>query len=284
MSESQNAVRPDVINYEDVCRMMPALAPHKKFVERILRLIWMDRVNAVHGRYCRTPGMAFSHALVEKEFKIDLRVDNEDVLDRFADKPFITVSNHPFGGFDGILLTHIVGRHRPDYRVMVNMFLNHLSAMRSGFIAVDPQQTSDPSKRAVTMQGIREAIRHVRSGHPLGFFPAGAVSKINRALRIRDRKWQPSVLRLIAQLGVPVVPIYFHGRNSNVFNVLGVISWQLRTLRLPYEVFDKTEKRMQVSVGEPISAEKIASFGNDIDALGQHLRAATYAMSSLKEK
>lgn len=279
---SDDDIRPDVLNRADVFRMVPFLSRYPKLTDRILHALWLDRVNAVHGRYCRTPGIPFSHALVDSEFKIRLTVDNEEVLDHFPGLPFITVSNHPFGGFDGILLTHIVGRHRPDYRVMVNMFLNHLSAMRPGFIAVDPQQTDDPAKRAVSVQGIREAIRHVRSGHPLGFFPAGAVSKINRSLRIRDRQWQPSMMRLIAQLKVPVVPIYFHGRNSNVFNILGLIDWRLRTLRLPYEVFDKAGKSMRVSIGEPVGREKIESFGSDIDALGQYLRDATYSLSSLK--
>ncbi len=284
-TESTNArpcapgVRPDVLNYDDIVRMVPALAGHHKFINKAFHLVGMDEVNAIHGRYCYSTGVEFSHHLVDDEFKYKVRIDNEEVLARFPEGAFITVSNHPFGGMDGILLLHIVGKHRTDYQVMVNMFLNNISAMRPSFIAVDPIKTDDPEKKAVTMQGIRRAMAHVKAGHPLGFFPAGAVSKINRHLRIRDREWQPTITRLIHQLKVPVIPIYFHGHNSTFFNILGLIDWRLRSARLPKEIFNNRGKEVHVSIGEPISVEKQQSFP-DADSLGAYLREQTYALSS----
>ena len=195
-------VRPDVLNYDDIAKMVPALAGHRKFVENVLHLVGIDEVNAIHSRYCYSTGVEFSRHLVEDEFKFKLRIDNEEVLARFPEGAFITVSNHPYGGMDGILLLHLVGKYRKDYQVMVNMFLNNITAMRPTFIAVDPIKTDDPEKKAVTMQGIRRAMAHVKDGHPLGFFPAGAVSKIDRTLHIRDREWQPTITRLIKQLKV----------------------------------------------------------------------------------
>ena len=59
------------------------------------------------------------------------------------------------------------------------------------------------------MAGIREALKQVRDGHPIGFFPAGAVSKWNHKLQLCDRQWQPNIIRLIQQMKIPVVPIYF---------------------------------------------------------------------------
>lgn len=273
-------VRPDVLNYDDIVKMVPALASHRKFVESVLRMVGIDEVNAIHGRYCYSTGVEFSHHLVEDEFKFKLRIDNEEILSRFPDGAFITVSNHPYGGMDGILLLHIVGKYRKDYQVMVNMFLNNISAMRPSFIAVDPIKTDDPEKKAVTMQGIRRAIAHVRSGHPLGFFPAGAVSKIDKSLHIRDREWQPTITRLIQQLKVPVIPIYFHGHNSTFFNILGLIDWRLRSARLPKEIFNKRNKEVHVSIGEPISPEKQQEFP-DADSLGAYLREQTYSLSRL---
>ncbi len=206
------------------------------------------------------------------------RIDNEEVLDRFKDVPFITVSNHPLGALDGIMLIDIIGRHRPDFKVMVNMFLNYITAMRPSFIAVDPSGSDDPEKKAATMQGIRQAIAHVRAGHPIGFFPAGAVSKIDRTLHISDREWQPSIIRLIKQLKVPVIPVYFHNHNSTFFNILGLIDWRIRTLRLPRELFNKTGREMRVSFGEPIMPDEQASY-TDLDAFGKMLRQRTYALS-----
>lgn len=277
-------VRPDILNYEDIRKMIPILDGHPKIVETIMHWLILDKCNEVHGRYCYTTGVPFSNLLIDDAYKIKKRIDNEEVLDRFADTPFVTVSNHPLGALDGIMLIDIIGRHRPDFKVMVNMFLNYLTAMRDSFIAVDPSGSDDPDKKATTMHGIRQAIAHVRGGHPMGFFPAGAVSKIDRTLHISDRQWQPSIIRLVKQLKVPVIPIYFHNHNSTFFNILGLIDWRLRTLRLPSELFNKTGKEMHVSIGEPIMPDVAAQFGNtdeDILAYGRLLREKTYSLKKL---
>lgn len=274
-------VRPEIITYEDIVGMAPFVKGHRKLVEGIMHWLWLDRCNEVHSSYCYTTGIPFAHLLVEKAFRFRLRIDNEEVLSRFKEGPFITVSNHPFGSFDGIILLDLVGKYRPDYRVMVNMFLNNIQAMRPSFIAVDPIKTDDPEKRKVTMQGIREAMRQVKEGKPLGFFPAGAVSKIDRSLHIRDREWQSTVIRLIQQLKVPVIPIYFHGHNSTVFNILGLIDWRLRSMRLPRELFKRIGKEVHVSVGEPISPEEQAGYATEKE-LGDFLRAKTYQLAELK--
>lgn len=273
-------IRPEVLTYEDVCRMAPFFRGKPWLVKAIFRFLKIDRVNAVHSRWASTPGVPFSHALVEKEFKVRVRVDHEEILSRFPTGVFVTVSNHPLGAFDGIVLLHEVGTFRPDYQVMVNLFLNNLSAMRPSFIAVDPSGSADPEKKRVTLQGIREAIAHVKAGHPLGFFPAGAVSKVKRDLHIRDRQWQPSIIRLISQLKVPVIPVYFHGHNSTFFNILGIIDWRLRTLRLPAEVFRMRGREVHLSIGEPITVEEQRDCGT-VEELGRLLRARTYELEKL---
>ena len=273
-------IRPEVLTYEDVCRMAPFFRGKPWLVKAIFRFLKIDRVNAVHSRWASTPGVPFSHALVEKEFKVHVRVDHEEILSRFPTGAFVTVSNHPLGAFDGIVLLHEVGTFRPDYQGMVNLFLNNLSAMRPSFIAVDPSGSADPEKKRVTLQGIREAIAHVKAGHPLGFFPAGAVSKVKRDLHIRDRQWQPSIIRLISQLKVPVIPVYFHGHNSTFFNILGIIDWRLRTLRLPAEVFRMRGREVHLSIGEPITVEEQRDCGT-VEELGRLLRARTYELEKL---
>lgn len=283
MQEKENdfEVRPEVMTYDDIAKMVPRLKKHKKLVEWVLHLLKIDEVNAVHARWCKDPGIPFSHHLIDDEFKIKLRVDNEEILSRFPEGPFITVSNHPFGALDGISLLHLVGTYRPDFKVMVNLILNQISAMRPGFIAVDPSKSTDPEKRKTTMHGIREAMKQVRSGHPLGFFPAGGVSNVNRHLRLEDREWQPSIIRLIQQMKVPVIPIYFHGHNSWWFTFLGIIDWRIRTLRLPGEVFRRRGKTIHVSVGEPISPEEQAKY-TDEKEFGLFLRHQTYKLKALK--
>lgn len=277
----ETPIKRAVLDYDDIVAMVPKAAGHRKLINRLLHWLSVDKVNDVHDRYCDNPGPEFSRNLL-KDFDINLRVDGREVLDSLPDGAFITVSNHPFGALDGISLIALMGTLRPDFKVMVNMVLNRISAMRPNFIAVDALASDDPAKQTVSKKGIMEAIRQVRSGHPLGFFPAGAVSKINRSLRIEDREWQPTIIRLVRQMGVPVVPIYFHGHNSALFNILGVISWQLRTLRLPTEVWRKCHSTIHISVGDIIPAEKIKEFGDNDKALGEFLKASTYELRKRK--
>jgi len=267
-----------VLSVDDIVEMVPRLASHRKFVERLLHWLKVDEVNYVHGRYSDVSGAEFVRRLVEDELKLKLRVDNAQVLDNLPKGAFITVSNHPFGAIDGVALIYLITRYRPEYKVMVNMILNRLWAMRPNFIAVDAMQSADPVKKAVSMQGIKEAIMQVRRGEPVGFFPAGAMSKVNYRLRLQDRPWQDNIIRLIMQLKVPVIPIFFNGSNSWWFNFLGVTCWPARTLRLPAEFFRKRGKEVHVSIGNPISVEVLRQHSGSVDELGSFLRARTYSL------
>lgn len=279
--KKDDSIRKEVMTYDDIRKLVPALDGHEKLVNSVLHFLDIDKVNRIHSDYCDTPGIPFAQRLANEEFKWKLRIDNPEVLQRFKEGPFITVSNHPFGSYDGIILLDIVGSVRPDYKVMVNLILNQIQAMRPNFIAVDPLKSDDPEKKKVTMQGIRDAMKHVKDGHPLGFFPAGAVSKVGWNLSIRDRQWQPTIIRLIKQMKVPVIPIFFHGHNSLLFNILGIIDWRIRTLRLPAEIMRTYGKEIHVSIGEPISVEKQNEY-KDLDSLGEFLRSETYKLKKIK--
>lgn len=277
--ENNDIVKPDVLNYDDIRKMIPFFEGKEKLVNCLFKLLSVDKVNWLHRHNCATPGAPFVAGLL-RDLDIKLRIDNEKQLDNLPKGAFITVSNHPFGALDGIILIHLLASRRPQFKVMVNMVLNYITAMRPNFIAVDPLASDDPAKRAVTMKGIRAAMAQVRSGNPIGFFPAGAVSKLNKHIRIEDREWQPSIVRLIHQFKLPVVPIYFHGHNSIWFNILGVISWQLRTLRLPAEVFRKKGSTFHISVGDIITPEEQAKYS--LKELGDFLKSKTYSMRNLK--
>lgn len=271
-------VKPDVLNYDDVRRMVPRLDGHPRLVNALLRFLSVDKVNRVHRNSCSEPGPKTTEKLLFQEFHNTLRVDNAQLLDHLPEGAFITVSNHPFGALDGIALIYLIGSRRPGFKVMVNMILNYISGMRPNFIAVDPIPSDDPKRRAQSVRGIREALAQIRRGEPLGFFPAGAMSKVNRRLRLQDREWQQSVLQIIHKAKVPVIPIFFHGTNSWWCNILGVVCWPARSLRLPAEVFRKNGKQLHISIGDPISVEEQQAHGNTPEELGAYLREKTYAL------
>ncbi len=279
---SQYEIRPDVLNYDDIRQMVPALDGHPKLVNRLLRFLSVDKVNHVHAACCDTPGPEFVRRLLLDEFKIKLRVDGQEILDNMPPGAFVTVSNHPFGALDGIALIYLVTRRHPRYRVMVNMMLNKITAMRPNFIAVDALASNDPAKRAVSVAGIRQALKQLRQGEPVGFFPAGAMSKTTLRNGLQDRPWQESVIQIIQRAKVPVVPIYFHGSNSWWFNLLGHICWPARSLRLPAEVVRKVGSTMHISVGQPVTVAEQEEHGGSVEELGNFLRQRTYQLRELK--
>lgn len=274
-------VRPSVLDYEDIIRMAPALAGKEKLVRALMRFLSIDKVNALHSACCDTPGPEFCRRALEY-LDVKLRVDNAELLDNLPKGAFVTVSNHPFGAIDGISLIDLIGSRRLDFKVMVNMTLNLITAMRPNFIAVDALASDDPAKRGVSVRGLKEALEQIHEGKPVGFFPAGAVSKINCKLQLEDRPWQPSVVRLIRKMKVPVIPIFFHGSNSWWFNFLGIVSWQLRTLRLPAEVFGARGKTIHVSIGDPISVEEQMACKGSVEEFGEFLKQKTYELRKLK--
>ena len=278
MNQDSNEIKKTVLDYDDIRKMVPFFDGKPKLVNTLMRWLDVDKVNWIHEHNCATPGVPFTTGLLN-DLGVKITYNSTEVLDNLPEGGFITVSNHPFGALDGIMLINILGRRRPDVKVMVNMILNYISAMRPNFIAVDALASNDPAKRAVSVRGIAEAMRHVKDGHPLGFFPAGAVSKLNSHLDLEDREWQPSVMRIIQKCKVPVIPIFFHGRNSHWFNFLGVVDWRLRTLRLPAEVFRRSDYNFKVSIGQPILPEEQAQYKTP-EELGAFLKQQTYKLKS----
>jgi len=280
-TEQTKPIKPDILDYDDVCQMAPFFKGKPKLVKWLFHLLDIDDVNWIHRHNCGTPGVPFCTGLLN-DLNTTITYDNGQVLDNLPEGSFITVTNHPFGALDGVMMIHIIGTRRPDYKFMVNMLLSKIGGMMPNFITVDALASTDPAKRAVSMQGISDTMRHVKQGHPMGFFPAGAVSKLTWKLRVEDREWQPVIMRLILKLKVPVIPIYIHGHNSWISLLLGIFSWKLRTLRLPSEVFRRKNYNFRVSVHDPIMPEQYAQYKTP-EELGKFLKSETYKMKKWQQ-
>ena len=241
----------------------------------LMHLLSIDRVNDLYRRNSIVKGPDFTRAVLE-DIGVEYEVLNQEVLANLPDGPLITISNHPYGHLDGVILVDLFGHIRPDFKVMVNKFLGRIRTLDKNFICVTPvgEERTAPTKDSI--QGIKDAVAHIRTGGALGLFPSGAVSDLSLKDRcIRDREWQEPVIRLIKKMNVPIVPVHFLDRNSNLYYSLGLIDWKVRLLRLVSEVFNKKGKRTRVAIGEIISAEEQDKF-TDIRQFGDYLRNKVY--------
>ena len=242
-----------------------------------MRLLAIDKVNSLHERFGAYSGPAFTARLLD-DIKVKYVIGNADRLRSLPGGAFITVSNHPYGHLDGIISIDLIASIRPDYRFMVNKILSMIKTLKGNFISVTPAGNKKTGVTGTSLRGIRETLEHLRNGHPLGFFPSGAVSDFSlRNFRVRDRRWQESILHVIRSVKVPILPLRFFDKNSAFFYFLGLINWRIRLLRLPSEVFNKKGHEPRIGIGNIISVKEQEQFKSP-EALGTFLRRAVYEM------
>lgn len=247
-----------------------------KLVMYIMRL---NKINKLYSNVYDEDPEAFLDRLIEA-LGVTIEINEEDLLKIPKEGPFITISNHPFGGLDGIILIKLLSKIRPDYKVMANFLLKKIVPIQDYFLGVNP---FEDRKNISSASGIKEALRHLEEGKPLGLFPAGEVSSYKAdSNNIEDKEWGPSVLKMIKKANVPVIPIYFKGSNSLLFQLLGLIHPMLRTVKLPSELLNKKNRIIRMRIGSPIAPEIQNSF-TDIMQYGKFLRAKTYLLGSSLE-
>ena len=245
------------------------------FGRMLMQILAVEKINDLYDRNIGFVGPDFARAVL-KDIGVEYEVIGRERLEKLPDGPFITISNHPYGSIDGVMLVDLFGHIRPDFKVMVNRFLSRIGTLSDNFICVTPVGAERTAPTRDSIQGIKDSVAHVRGGHPLGLFPSGAVSDLSIKDRcIRDREWQEPVIRLIRKLNVPVVPVHFLDRNSDFYYSLGLIDWRVRLLRLPGEVFNKRGKRTRIAIGEIITPEVQKEF-DDIGDFREFLRNKVY--------
>lgn len=246
-------------------------------VTLLMQMLSIDKVNSFYQKNADKSCNDFIQALFD-ELNIHFELSETDLAHLPKEGPFITISNHPFGGLEGLFLIQLLTKHRPEAKIMGNFLLQKIEPIQDSVIPVNPFE--DRKELQSNLAGMKTAIAHLKNGNPLGTFPAGEVSSFQtNAKTVSDREWQSGVLKLIHKSQVPVVPIFFHGSNSFMFQVLSTLHPTLRTAKLPSELFNKKNKTVRVRIGKPIASKTIAEF-EDYKQMGRFLRAKTYALGS----
>lgn len=276
------------------------------FARFLLHLINVDDIEKLNDRLSTYKGAEFARA-VNETAGITYTVDGmprEQALEHFRSKlpegPFITISNHPIGSLDGLMLIDFIGHLRSDYKFMVNEILSRFESLRGSLISVTPNGNILAAPTARSIAGVREAKMHLEGGGCLGLFPAGAVSDLklgprpvipgpgpaipgptgnppHSEPRVRDREWQTSIIKFIRNAGVPVLPIRLLDGNSAFYYNLGLIDWRVRLLRLPTEMLNKAGKTLRLVTGPIITPTQISALP-DLETLRHYLRASVYSL------
>ena len=241
-----------------------------------MELMKINQVNELFAQAQPKQGPDFVDAILEG-CGIDIEFDERELKNLPADGAFIAIANHPYGGIEGMVLLKILCMARPDAKLMANFLLKKIPNLSDYFIAVNPFENVEHSS---SISGLKNTLELLAKGTPIGIFPAGEVStfKIDKK-EVTDRMWHPVVGKIIAKAKVPVVPIYFHGNNGLLFNLLSLIHPALRTAKLPSELFNKHGHTIKLRIGKPINVQEIPDYNNSAKLLS-YLRARTYALGT----
>ncbi|MBZ9729873.1 lysophospholipid acyltransferase family protein [Salegentibacter sp. JZCK2] len=246
----------------------------------ILRTTKLSRLNREYQKRKSLNGIEFIDSILEG-FEIDFEIPEKDLKRIPKTGAFITISNHPLGGIDGMILMKLLLNQRPDYKIIANFLLHRLDPLKPYILPVNPFEDHKEAKSS--LGGIKEAISHLKDGHALGMFPAGEVSTYKDEKVIVDKPWEPAAMKLIQKAQVPVVPIYFHAKNSTFFYRLASMSDILRTAKLPGEILTQKRRKIKVRIGNPISVEDQLEHTN-LEAFTALLRRKTYMLANVFER
>ncbi|PKP25210.1 MAG: hemolysin [Bacteroidetes bacterium HGW-Bacteroidetes-22] len=241
----------------------------------ILRILKIDRLNTFYDTIHHAEPEKGLNTIIDY-FGFKYEVSETDLKRIPRTGAYITVSNHPLGGPEGVILARLMLNIRPDFKIITNFLLSRIAPLSGWFIPVNPFESHKNSKSSFS--GIKEALGQLSDGKPLCIFPAGEVSAYQKKWKtITDKEWQPSIMKIVQRANVPVIPIYFEGKNSLWFYILGLINPLLRTIRLPAEFQNKHNKPLKIRIGSPINIAEQSDF-SQLSDYTRFLRNKTYAL------
>ncbi|MBW7676489.1 lysophospholipid acyltransferase family protein [Chryseobacterium chendengshani] len=247
----------------------------------VMSVAKINEVNRLYDKLKDKEGKDFFDSFV-RERNLSYIAFEEDLAKIPKTGPFILVSNHPLGAIDGILMCKVLSEVRPDFKVMGNFLLEKIKPMEPYVISVNPFEGRKEAYSSSS--GMRGTLKHLENGGCVGIFPAGEVSNKNNPYgEILDREWEKPALKLIKMAKVPVVPMYFHAKNSTLFYQVSKIHPNLQTLMLPAEMMNDREKPIRIRIGKPITVKAMDDM-ETIEELGEFLKRKVYMMKSYYEK
>ncbi len=248
-----------------------------QLVERISGQPDLKRMYLEHQNH-PVPGESFWQAAIRK---LNLNISlNEDALGEIPKTgPVILVANHPFGVLDGLVICWLIARVRKDFKVLTNALLNRAEEIKPFLLPIDFEETKEALETNIKSRAEAKAL--LEKGGVLIIFPGGTVSTTPTVLarKARDPEWKTFTARMIVQGKAPVVPVFFAGQNSRLFQVASHVSMTLRLSLLFKEVHDRIGGDLTLRIGKRIPYEELKAIG-DRKKLMELLRERTYALEA----
>ncbi|QJF50910.1 lysophospholipid acyltransferase family protein [Roseobacter ponti] len=227
-------------------------------------------------------GREFFDVMVERYgLSLDIAHGALDNIPR--DGPLILLANHPYGILDGLMMGHILTRTRGDFRLLANSVFRRATELDRVILPISFDETKEAV--ALNIATRKVALDYLKDNGAIGIFPGGTVSTAMRPFsRPMDPGWRSFTARMIAKSNATVVPMYFDGHTSRLFQIASHTHNTLRMGLLIKEFGKRVDTPVRVSIGRPIERSVLDPLSRDSKAMMDFLRKATYELSPDPEK
>ena len=222
-------------------------------------------------------GRDFWEVIIERYgLSLDIIGGSLDLIPR--EGPLIMIANHPYGILDGLMMGHILSRTRGDFRILAHKVFRKAEDLDRVILPISFEETKEAV--ALNLATRKNALSYLGQGGAIGIFPGGTVSTSAKPFsRPLDPGWRGFTARMIAKSAATVVPVYFDGHTSRLFQLASHMHYTLRMGLLIKEFRARVDSPVRVVVGNPIPRPELDRFAGDTKSLMAFLRQRTYELS-----
>lgn len=263
------------LSYAHAARSMPGKALIRLMENTTGRVSLIKRARGYERDVGR--GGNFFDVMVAR-YGIGLEVIRGDLEQVPSTGPVIFIANHPYGILDGLMLGHIMAQTRSDFRILAHSVFNRAADLNQHLLPIS--FATDKAALALNIATRKTALASLQAGGAIGVFPGGTVSTGARPFSApMDPVWRCFTARMIAKSRAQVVPIYFEGHTSRVFQIASHLHATLRVGLLIQEFRKRVDTSVRVAIGVPIGRDVLDPMAGDAKAMMDFLRKATYELS-----
>ncbi len=217
-------------------------------------------------------------AVMVDRYGLSLDVVGGSLADIPTDGPLILIANHPYGILDGLMMGHILSKTRGDFRILAHRVFRKAEELNRIVLPISFDETKEAVKLNIATR--KTALDYLAQDGAIGIFPGGTVSTaLTPFAQPMDPGWRGFTARMIAKSRATVVPVYFDGHTSRLFQIASHLHNTLRMGLLIKEFKKRVDTPVRVVIGEPIARDVLDPLAGDPKSLMDFLRKATYELS-----
>lgn len=222
-------------------------------------------------------GRDFWQVMVERYgLSLDVIAGSLDDIPRSG--PLILIANHPYGILDGLMMGHILSQTRGDFRILAHQVFRKAADLNRIVLPVSFEESKEAVK--LNLETRKVALEYLGQDGAIGIFPGGTVSTaVKPFAKPMDPGWRSFTARMISKSDAAVVPIYFEGHTSRLFQIASHMHTTLRMGLLIREFRERVDTRVKVAIGQPIPRAQLDPLARDGKAMMDFLRKSTYELA-----